>query len=291
MTGLNLSFDCELAWGDLERCAHSDSYATAVLRGREATGEVIDLLGRYGLRSTWGVTAAIACSSLADVEREAPQSYAAIGDAVVRALGGRADRERLLFDQDMIRLLAEAPGVEIGSHGFTHLEATKYPAAVLRADLAASVRVLERFSRNPVESFIPPRNCLWTAESLLGTGIRNVRHVPTVLGSHYGSDGGWARGARLFNDLVQPATSLGSDGQPCWLVFLRLDRGKLVFRQQVGMIRRIAGRKRGTLYCYLHPHNVATPTARRRLETIMMVLSDCFPADSDRSAVFARRVG
>ncbi|WLW54886.1 polysaccharide deacetylase family protein [Streptomyces sp. YU58] len=74
------------------------------------------------------------------------------GDNAWDPLGPR----KPLLTADGIRRAAAAEGVEIGSHGLTHVDLTKADDTLLRSEVAGSRAVLEELTGAPVEGFCYP---------------------------------------------------------------------------------------------------------------------------------------
>ena len=83
----NLSVDFEMGWGDLERLAVDDVFYRRVVEGNGHVAEVIQLLGRLGMQSTWGVVGACCYADIEELRQSAPRSFHAVDSRIRRARG------------------------------------------------------------------------------------------------------------------------------------------------------------------------------------------------------------
>jgi peptidoglycan/xylan/chitin deacetylase (PgdA/CDA1 family) len=266
MIAFNLSVDFEMGWGDLERLAVDDVFYRRVIEGNDHVAEVIQLFGRLGMQSTWGVVGACCYGDIDELRQSAPRSFHTVGSQLNALLARRADYSRALFCRGTVDAIARAADIELASHGFLHLGAPANSSATLQEDVAASVRALAQFSRKTIRSFIAPRNFYWPDEAFSKTQIKYVRHAPKILGQSYSGISIPARLARLWNDFILPTNIESSKGEAAVLIYLRLDRGESLWSSQLRLLRRLLTSGSGILYCYTHPHNLDTLHSILRLQ-------------------------
>ena len=272
MIAYNLSIDFELGWGDLARLTHDDVFYRRVVAGLSQTERVIDILNQSAIPSTWGVVGGCCSHSLAELRDIAPQAYDAVATPLETLSRYRSSYSDVLFCRDVVRAIARSSLIELASHGFLHLTPSGLSPAILQADVAASARVLRQVSGKSIESFIPPQNYHWPDEAFAGSGIRYVRHTPSVFGYPYSDARKPAKFARLWNDFIHPVEYHNSRGESARLLFLRIDRGELLWNAQLALIRRLLTSASGSLYCYSHLHNLDTPLALRRFAQLCDVV-------------------
>lgn len=289
MSAFNLSVDFEMGWGDLKRLANDAVFYRKVVDGNAHVAEVIQLLGRLGMRSTWGVVGACCYTDIEELRQSAPRSVCAVGGELDALVARRAGYSEALFCRGTIEAIARAAHIELASHGFLHLVAPKNSAATLQEDVAASVRALGQLSGKTVRSFIAPRNFYWPDELFSATQIKYVRHAPKILGQCYSDVHIPARLARLWNDFILPTKEETSQGTAL-LLYLRLDRGASLWSSQLRLLRRLLTSGSGILYCYTHPHNLDNPHSISRLQELCELVGECRERDKLNCPPFAREV-
>jgi peptidoglycan/xylan/chitin deacetylase (PgdA/CDA1 family) len=263
-TSFNLSVDFEQAWGDLERVTADDAFYQRVVAGLEHTPAVLDVLERTRLVSLWGVVGACCHQSLDELRARAPRAYATVEPRLRALAAHRPGFERALFCRDVVTRIARHQHIELGSHGFLHLIPQGLDVAVLREDVCASTATLRELAGRAIESFIPPQNYRWPDAAFEGSGIRFVRHTPSVFNYEYSDPRVPAKFARLWNDFVAPVGHRDVHGAPAQLVFLRIDRGARLWDTQMRLFERLLRRRGGSLFCFTHPHNLDSPEILRR---------------------------
>jgi peptidoglycan/xylan/chitin deacetylase (PgdA/CDA1 family) len=264
MIRFNLSVDFELGWGDLLRVARDEQFYRRVLGGLEQSNRVADLLAARGIPSTWGVVGACCLESLQGLGEAAPGVFASLAEPLRELSERRKSYTEVLFCRAHIAAIARAPLIEVGSHGFMHLLPMGLPTSLLRDDVIASVQTLRVTTGREIVSFIPPQNYHWPDEAFRRTGIRYVRHSPTVLGYSYSDPRIPAKLSRLWNDLIRPSRYARKVAERSRLVFLRVDRGGAVWKSQLLMLQGLLTRGAGSVFCFTHPHNLDTPLRVQR---------------------------
>jgi peptidoglycan/xylan/chitin deacetylase (PgdA/CDA1 family) len=291
MIAANFSMDFELGWGDLRRVTHDDAFYARVVGGRILTERVLSLLERYSIPSVWGIVGACCASNLDSLRNAAPAAYQCVAADLEDLRRIRPGYAEVLFCPDLVRRIASSPLVEIGSHGFLHLYPLGLDPEVLRSDVQASVEALRSATGRNAVSFIPPQNFEWPEAAFEGSGIRFIRHTPSVLGFAYSDARAPAKLSRLWNDFVLPTSQRGSDGRDAKLLFLRLDRGDALWRAQKMLMRRLLASGRRTIFFYSHPHNLDTPALLQRFEEFCEIIATARERDGLAFAPFAKEVG
>lgn len=274
MIAFNLSVDFELGWGDLDRLAYDDVFYRRVVCGSERSQSVIELLSQRGIPSTWGVVGGCCCSSVDELREAVPQAFFVVDRQLEALTRRRVVYSEVLFCPDKVEAIARSSLIELGSHSFTHLVPTGLQASILQDDVAASVRVLSNLAGRSIVSFIPPKNYHWPDEAFNQSSIKFVRHTPDVYGQPYSDPHIRAKAARLWNDFVRPADHFSSTGERVRLCFLRVDRGRLLWEAQLLMLRRLLASGNGSLFCYIHPHNLDTSLFVQRFLDLCDVIEE-----------------
>jgi len=291
MIGFNLSVDFELGWGDLARITEDDEFRRRAIDGTERTLEVVDVLERGRVPSTWAVVGGCCCTSLDELQRRAPRPFAAVQPQLERLQRSRRDYERILFCPSVVQALAQRDLIEVGSHGFLHLIPAGLDTAVLQEDVAASVKLLQESYGRRVLSFVPPQNYFWPREAFAQTPIRYVRHSPIVYGRPYSARGLVVKLLRMGNDVLRPTRHPIRSGEHAALVFLRIDRGSGMWRVQLKTLRDAFRRMTGTVYCFTHPHNFHSSAAVRRLAELCDLVQEYRERRALEFRPFARDLG
>jgi peptidoglycan/xylan/chitin deacetylase (PgdA/CDA1 family) len=272
----NLSMDFEMGWGDLERLTVDDGFYRRVLDGHQHVPAVIETLDRHQLQSTWGVVGACCCTSLEELQSRAPHAFPTVAPRITNLVHRRPAYREALFCPDTVRAIERAPKIELGSHGFVHIVPNGLSPVVLRDDVAASVSVLREMTGREVRSFIPPQNYVWPDQAFDCTGIRFIRHTPSVCGFPYCDPRVPAKLSRLWNDFIRPVAHVQEPGgpNPARLLFLRIDRGRRLWRMQLDMIRALLRSGSGSLYCFSHPHNLDSAVVLERFGEFCEVIAN-----------------
>jgi len=281
MITLNLSIDFELGWGDLARLTHDDAFYRRVVSGLEQTANVMEVLRERAIPSTWGVVGACCYSSLEELREAAPRAFAAVEQQVQALARNRGSYLEVLFCRDAVGSIAQSTVIELASHGFVHLTPVGMDTGILRDDVVASAHVLRKLGGKEVVSFIPPQNYHWPDEAFAGSGIRYIRHTPSVFGHPYSDPRIPAKFARLWNDFIYPVRHASGRTDDARLLFLRIDRGERLWNAQMALIRRLLNSARGSLYLFSHPHNLDTPLIVERFAQ----LCDLIASSRDRGAL------
>lgn len=273
MISLNISIDFELGWGDLGRLSSDEVFYNRVKGGLQQIGNIVEALQVSHVSSTWGIVGGCCCSSLDDLFDAAPQVYQVV-KRDLQAVASRRDLSGALFCNDVVKEIAKSPYIEVGSHSFFHLVPTQLEHWILRDDVAASIKAISGSTGKQVSSFIPPQNYYWPDEAFAATTIRYVRHTPSIFGYEYSQPCTGAKLSRLWNDLVAPAGYRVGKQDNVYLFFLRVDRGSYVWQAQVQMFRRLLKTATGSVFCYIHPHNLDKPLFVQRFKDFCAIVAD-----------------
>ena len=128
MTGkLIVSLDFELFWGMLD-CSTLGKYGDNVLGGRAAIPRLLELFRKYGIHATWATVGFLFGDSYEDLKQYFPEEKLRPSYEDPRLdpygwfekLGKNEQEAPCFYGSQLIRLVAETPGQEIGSHTFCH---------------------------------------------------------------------------------------------------------------------------------------------------------------------------
>lgn len=280
---LIVSLDFELFWGMLEVFALED-YQDNVLGGKKAIPQLLDLFRKYGIHATWATVGYLFAENKAELaeffpDRELRPAYAdprLDPYAYLNIIGSNEEEAPCFFCPDLIRLVAQTPGQEIGSHTFCHYYCWAEGQTVeqFAADMKAA-KVIGAEKGYDLTSVVLPRN-------------QCAAEYTKVL-----SDLGYTAFRDLENDWVHRKVPIRILERACILLdaYLPLTKGTYRPRKEAGIwnftgskmyrpimprlralewlkMRRIKGQmrraaRRGEVYhLWWHPHNLGVETEK-----------------------------
>ena len=163
---LIVSLDFELFWGMLD-CSTLEAYQDNVLGGRKAIPQLLKLFEKYGIHATWATVGYLFAENYAELSRYFPEKEQCPGYADpsldpypwFQRIGKTEEEAPCFYAPSLIRLVAQTPGQEIGSHTFCHYycrEQGQTPAQ-FSADMQAA-KAIAKDHGYEVTSVILPRN-------------------------------------------------------------------------------------------------------------------------------------
>jgi len=163
---LIISLDFELFWG-MQDVSSLEDYGEHLLGGRKAIPELLALFQKHDIHATWATVGFLFADSREEIEQTMPgpdmlptyrnpvrSAYRCLSD-----LGGGEEENPCFFAPSLIEAIASTPGMEIGSHTFSHFycrEAGQTPEQ-FEADMAAA-RDIAASHGYSVTSVVLPRN-------------------------------------------------------------------------------------------------------------------------------------
>jgi peptidoglycan/xylan/chitin deacetylase (PgdA/CDA1 family) len=279
------SLDFELRWGmhdllGLDR----DSYRKNLEGAREAVLQLLRLFTRRRVRATWATVGALACQNWEDyfLRAPAPPRYINTQLAINPRYADLDPDGVLHFAPDLVALVAETPGQDVGTHTFSHLYLGEL--GVMQTDAAADHAATlalfrERLGVTPT-SLVFPRNQVAFLAHYRGHGIRAWRDNENAwyyqLTRH--TNHPLVRGLRMMDALTPWRVRGGSfsGGRTPSTLFVRVYLPESLWNLHLARIvaetRRI--KPGGVLHFWLHPHNLGADVPRgiRRLEQVLDVI-------------------
>ena len=163
---LIVSLDFELFWGMLDCCKLED-YQANVLGGRMAIPRLLKLFETYSIHATWATVGYLFAENYEELSRWFPEEglRPAYGDKTLdpyawfAGIGRNEEEAPCFYAPSLIRLVAQTPGQEIGSHTFCHYycrEKGQTPEQ-FEADMKAA-RAIAAQKGYDLTSVILPRN-------------------------------------------------------------------------------------------------------------------------------------
>lgn len=162
---LIVSLDFELFWGMLDCCALED-YQENILGGRKAIPELLKLFEKYDIHATWATVGFLFAQDKEQLRRFFPEQQLptyARGDVSpypwFDRIGSDEKSAPCFFAPSLVKLVAQTPGQEIGSHTFSHFYCREkgQTAEQFAADMAAAKAIAEEAGYE-ISSVILPRN-------------------------------------------------------------------------------------------------------------------------------------
>jgi hypothetical protein len=161
---LIVSLDFELFWGMLD-CSTLEAYQENVLGGRKAIPQMLNLFEKYGIHATWATVGYLFAHSYEELARYFPEQGPTYADPSLdpypwfAQIGKNEEEAPCFYAPSLIRLVAQTPGQEIGSHTFCHYycrEKGQTPRQ-FAADMQAARNIAKDHGYD-VTSVILPRN-------------------------------------------------------------------------------------------------------------------------------------
>ena len=161
---LIVSLDFELFWGMLDGWALSE-YEDPVLGGRKAIPQMLDLFQKHGVHATWATVGFQFAESEAEARKYFPDQKPTYDNPALssyRCFGSIGQNEQeapCFYAPSLIRMIAAAPGQEIGSHTFSHYYCREVGQTVeqFRADMLAA-KAIATDKGYDLKSVVLPRN-------------------------------------------------------------------------------------------------------------------------------------
>lgn len=284
MVAIVISIDFELRWGLLDKLGHDLPRYRRNLEGvREAVPRLLELFVHDGVRATWAVVGAVACSGWDEWRARAPgwPKYADPTLAWSDAYPHQDPQGRLYFAPELVEAVAAAPGQELGSHTFSHIYLGE-PGVTERdvlADGHAMAKLFHDRWQRPPKSFVFPRNQVAHTRALESCGVAVWRENPQTFF--------WAKSGRQAHSLPVRAlrladafAPLGNRSAPARVsrasYFVRFNLPEPMWRLHLRrMSRDIHHAEAGeALHVWWHPHNLGADPARsvRRVAELLDAL-------------------
>jgi len=158
-----ISLDFELYWG-VQDVISLNEYQNNLLGVREAIPEILELFNEFKINATWATIGFLYFKDFEDLQNNLPQQLPSYNNLEFSPYGYinslvEKDRENLHFAPELIELIKQYPGQEIGTHTFSHyycLEDSQTEAE-FEADLSAAIQTAKK-AGIATESLIFPRN-------------------------------------------------------------------------------------------------------------------------------------
>ena len=180
-----VSLDFELLWGVCDH-ADRDAWGARLAGARATVPRLVEAFVGGGVRATWATVGLLFAGRRDEVEAWAPPEALRprYGDPRLSAypllpsLGPDERRDPAVYGASLVRLLAQAPGQEVGSHTFAHYYCLEPGAAPdsFAADLSAA-RTAAGGHGLAMRSLVLPRNqCApWAIEVARAHGLDRYR--------------------------------------------------------------------------------------------------------------------
>jgi len=276
-----ISLDFELMWGVRDKRSVAE-YGDAILGGRKAIPEMLDLFQEYGIKATWATVGLLFARDRDEMLAHAPSRIPAYEnarlspyEAIRSEIGNNENDDPYHFGRSLVDRIMAAEGQEIAAHTYSHYY-TMEPGQSLDdfdADIAANVSIA-REAGISLKSIVFPRNQM-TPEHIAicqKHGITNWRGNPqSILYRERSGDAAptLIRGLRLADSLVpldgMHGHRLTGDGNIPASRFFRRTGGAMSNWQLARIKAEMTSAARaGRLYhLWWHPHNFGRGTGDR----------------------------
>lgn len=163
---LIVSLDFELFWGMLD-VTSLEAYQDHVLGGKKAIPQLLELFQKYGIHATWATVGYLFAENKEELRTFFPERALrpAYTDqrldpyAYLDTIGNNEAEAPCFFCPELIRLVAQTPGQEIGSHTFCHYYCREEGQTVeqFAADMKAA-KIIGQKKGYELTSVVLPRN-------------------------------------------------------------------------------------------------------------------------------------
>ncbi len=163
---LIVSLDFELFWGMLDVCPLSE-YQDNVLGGRKAIPQLLNLFQKYGIHATWAAVGFLFAENYEELKRYFPAQLPTYDNckldpyAEFAKIGENEEEAPCFYGSSLIRLVADTPGQEIGSHTFSHFYCREKGQTVeeFEADMRAARKMGADHGYDLVSVILPRNQC------------------------------------------------------------------------------------------------------------------------------------
>ncbi|MDQ2775338.1 MAG: polysaccharide deacetylase family protein [Acidobacteriota bacterium] len=159
---LVISLDFELYWGVTDLYVPGSRYDANVLGARKVIPRLLALFEEAGLSATWCTVGLVFAESRRDAEQYFPDKRPRYQNrefcAYTKGSSASAD-ETFYYASELVRLIANQPKQEVGTHTFSHYYCLEPGQDVedFEADLIAAKRIAEKHNIS-LRSIVFPRN-------------------------------------------------------------------------------------------------------------------------------------
>ena len=277
---LIVSLDFELFWGMLDQCALED-YQDNVLGGRTAIPRLLKLFQKYDIHATWATVGFLFAENYEQLKKYFPYarpSYDKNGlspyDWFDR-IGEDEAAAPCFYGSSLIRMVADEPGQEIGSHTFSHYYCREEGQNLeqFAQDMAAAKKIAADHGYDLTSVILPRNQC----EPTYTRVFRDLGFT-----AYRDEENDWIHEKIKFRPLLRilrladvyfPLTGQGGyhpqkeDGiwnlvgsrmyKPIFSSLAFLERQKL---RRIKTQMRHAAKKGLTFHLWWHPHNIGVQT-------------------------------
>ncbi len=165
---LLVSLDFELFWGMLDVCS-LDAYRDNVLGGREAIPRLLKLFEKYDIHATWATVGFLFAENYGELSDCFPEkgSMPAYSNEALNPydwfaqIGCDEESAPCFYGSSLIRMVAETPGQEIGSHTFSHYYCREKGQTVeqFRSDMTAAKKIAADHGYDLTSVILPRNQC------------------------------------------------------------------------------------------------------------------------------------
>ena len=163
---LLVSLDFELFWGMLDVCP-LEKYEENILGGRRAIPRLLRLFRDHGIHATWAAVGFLFAENKEEARKYFPDQKPTYRDpkldpyAYFETIGEDENTAPCFFCPGLIKLVAETPGQEIGSHSFCHFYCGEQGQTLeqFRSDMCAAKDIALDHGYDLTSVILPRNQC------------------------------------------------------------------------------------------------------------------------------------
>lgn len=173
---LIVSLDFELFWG-MQDSHTLEEYRQNVLGGRKAIPKLLELFDRHGIHATWAAVGFMFAEGYEDLRQYFPpaellpayENKKLSPYRLFSEIGPDECSAPCFYAPSLLRIVADTPGQEIGSHTFSHYYCREPGQTIeqFRADIAAAIAIAETKGYELKSAVLPRNQCVSTYNRVL----------------------------------------------------------------------------------------------------------------------------
>ena len=281
MSKLIISLDFEMRWGVLDRLHdNTDQYKENLLSVRENVPWILDIFLERNIKATWATVGALACKDWEDFHQNKPEllpDYSDVRKNYVNDFNRDIDPEgSMYFAHDLITMILNTPGQELGMHTFGHIYGTEENVSYdeFVADLRANINIFFRKFGVVPHSLVYPRNQVIYEKELIKEEIissyRGNEDSTRYSAKSQREKKYWSRALALL-DAINPLISYShpikntSESNIQSSAMLRIHMNKFIRKLHLNKLKsNILNLPNDHYYhIWFHPHNIGTSPKRK----------------------------
>ena len=161
---LIVSLDFELFWG-MQDCMTLEDYKANILGARKAIPGLLELFKKHNIHATWATVGFLFAESKEEIKQYAPSLLPTYKNSKLSTynclehLGNDEEEEPCFFAESLLKTISGTPGMEIGSHTYSHYYCREEGQTVdqFEADMRSALSIANKHGYS-LSSVVLPRN-------------------------------------------------------------------------------------------------------------------------------------